>query len=94
MVKNKTSNEIRTKILFFMWKNRYFNKRHTPITNICNKLSEIPCKLINKEIKKLHAERIIGFKKTNHGLDVYLNYKMKKEIRIAIAERLDEYYSF
>lgn len=55
MVKDKNSEEIRAKILFFMWKNHYFNKRHTPITNLCNKLSEIPCKLINKEVKKLHA---------------------------------------
>ncbi|MEE1157461.1 MAG: hypothetical protein U0K80_08590 [Methanobrevibacter sp.] len=66
----------------------------TPITNLCNKLSEIPCKLINKEVKKLHAERIIGFKKTKHGLDVYLNHNMKEKIRIVIAKRLDEYYSF
>lgn len=94
MVKDKNSEEIRAKILFFMWKNHYFNKRHTPITNLCNKLSEIPCKLINKEVKKLHAERIIGFKKTNHSLDIFLNHKMKEEIRIIIAKRLDEYYSF
>lgn len=93
-MKDKNSDEIRVKILFFRWKNRYFNKRHTPITNLCNKLSEIPCKQINKEVKKLHAEKIIGFKKTNHGLDVYLNFKKKDNIRMIIAERLDEYYSF
>ena len=63
MVKNKTSEEIREIILFFMWQKHYFNKRHTPITNLCNKLSKIPYKLINKEIKRLHAEKIIGYKK-------------------------------
>lgn len=93
MAKNRNSDEIRVKILFFMWKKHYFNKKHTPITNLCNKLSEIPCKLIHKEVKKLHAEKIMGYKKTNHGLDVFLNHRMKDEIQKIIAERLGEYYS-
>ncbi|WP_407381735.1 hypothetical protein [Methanobrevibacter sp.] len=94
MSKNKSSNEVREKILFFMWQKRYFNKKHTPITNLCNKLSEIPCKSINKEVKRLHAENIIGYKKTHHGLDVYLKPSMKKEIQLIIQKRLEEYYSF
>lgn len=35
----------------------------------------------------------MGYKKTNHGLDVFLNHRMKDEIQKIIAERLGEYYS-
>ena len=65
--------EIRERILFFLYRNSYWQKRHTPKINICNKLSDIPCKYINKELKKLYKEEFIRFKKTNHGEDVFLN---------------------
>ena len=35
--------------MFFLYRNHYFNKRHCPIINLCNKLSHIPCKYIKKE---------------------------------------------
>ncbi len=36
---------------------------------------------------------MIRFKKTQHGTDVYLNVKMKKEIENIISEKLQSWYS-
>ena len=93
MSKNKEDKqEIRERILFFLYRNDYWQKRHTPKINICNKLSDIPCKYINKELRKLYKEEFIRFKKTNHGEDVFLNIKKKKEIENEIKNRLDRLY--
>ena len=84
--------EIRERILFFLYRNSYWQKRHTPKINICNKLSDIPCKYINKELKKLYKEEFIRFKKTNHGEDVFLNIKKKREIENEIEDKLNKLY--
>ena len=76
----KTNTIIQEEILFFLYHNKYFNKRHTPISNICNKLSQIPCKYLKKELKILYKSEFVRFKKTKHGHDVFLNVKKKKEI--------------
>ena len=39
--------EIRADILYFLYRNNHWQKRHTPKSNICNKLSQHPCKEIN-----------------------------------------------
>ena len=62
--------EIRADILYFLYRNNYWQKRHTPKTNICNKLSQHPCKEINTGLKKLYKDKLIRYKKTNHGDDV------------------------
>lgn len=89
----KTNTIIQEEILFFLYHNKYFNKRHTPISNICNKLSEIPCKYIKKELKSLYKIKFVRFKKTKHGIDVFLNVRMKKEIEDIISDKLEELYS-
>lgn len=89
----KTNTIIQEEILFFLYHNKYFNKRHTPISNICNKLSGIPCKYIKNELKSLYKLKFIRFKKTKHGNDVFLNIKMKKEIEDIISDKLDSLYS-
>lgn len=38
------SNQIREDILYFLFRNNYWQNRHTPKSNICNKLSQHPCK--------------------------------------------------
>lgn len=88
----KTST-IREEVLFFLYRNHYFNKRHTPVVNVCNKLSHIPCKLIKRELDDLIKIKIARYKKTHHGKDVFLNVKMKKEIEEIISDRLDALYS-
>lgn len=80
-------------ILFFLYRNHYFNKRHTPISNVCNKLSQIPCKYIKKELNELYKIKLIRYKKTNHGNDVFLNIKKKKEIEDILSDKLDSLYS-
>ena len=82
--------EIRERILFFLYRNSYWQKRHTPKINICNKLSDIPCKYINKKFKKLYKEEFIRFKKTNHGEDVFLIIKKKREIENEIEDKLNK----
>ncbi|MBQ2666328.1 hypothetical protein [Methanobrevibacter sp.] len=89
----KTNTIIQEEILFFLYQNKYFNKRHTPISNICNKLSQIPCKYIKNELKNLYRIKLIRFKKTKHGIDVFLNVKMKREIEGIISQRLESWYS-
>lgn len=80
-------------ILFFLYRNHYFNKRHTPVSNVCNKLSQILCKTIKKELDNLYKVKIVRYKKTHHGKDVFLNVKMKKEIENIISDRVDLLYS-
>ena len=58
--------EIRTRILFFLYRNNYWQSRHTPMINISNKLSDIPRKFINKELKQLYLDEMIRIKSTNH----------------------------
>ncbi len=60
--------EIRADILYFLYRNNYWQKRHTPKSNICNKLSQHPCKKINTGLKKLYKDKLIRYKKTNHGM--------------------------
>ena len=86
--------DVRERILFFLYRNSYWHKRHTPKINICNKLSDIPCKHINKELKKLYVDGFIRFKKTHPGEDVFLNIKMKKEIEKEIENKLNSLYEF
>ena len=33
-------NQIRVDVLFFLFRNNYWQNRHTPKSNICNKLSQ------------------------------------------------------
>lgn len=92
--KRSYEKEIREQILFFLYRHSYWQKRHTPISNICNKLSSIPCKYINKELKQLYKDEYIRFKNTNHGKDVFLNIAKKKEIEEEINQKLNDLYSF
>ncbi len=91
---NEYEQDIRERILFFLYRNSYWQKRHTPKINICNKLSDIPCKYINKELKRLYKDEFIRIKKTNHGEDVFLNIKKKKEIENEINDKLKRLYDF
>ncbi len=61
------TNTIRQEILFFLYRNHYFNKRHTPISNVCNKLSRFPCKKVKNELNDLFKVQIVRYKKTGHG---------------------------
>ena len=89
----KTNTIIQEAILFFLYHDKYFNKRHTPIINVCNKLSQILCKYIRKELKNLYKLKLISFKKTKYGNDVFLNIGKKKEIEEIISKKLDSLYS-
>ena len=80
MAKNTELTEIKTKIVYKMHKSRHYNKRHTPIDNICKRMQKISCKNIRRGIKELNKEQIIIIKPTYHGADVSLNVKKKKEI--------------
>lgn len=84
---------ITEEVLFFLYRNHYFNKRHTSVVNVCNKLSQFPCKLVKKELNKLYKVEIIRYKKTAHGMDVFLNVKMKRDIEKIISDRMDSLYS-
>lgn len=86
--------EIEIKMVYALHRRAYYNKRHTPIKNVCNRLSYIPCKQINKAVKKLHKKGIIGIKKTFHGADIYLNHKKKAEIQDMISTKLSELNDF
>ncbi|WP_407375089.1 hypothetical protein [Methanobrevibacter sp.] len=90
----KNFDEFRLRILFFLYRGNYWQSRHTPIVNICNKLSDIPCKYINKVLKQLYKEEYIRFKNTAHGKDVFLNIKMKKYIENEIKDMLNELTKF
>ena len=80
MENNKELVEIKTKIIQSLNNGKYYNKRHTPINNVCKRISSVPCKKIKRAVKELRKEKIIIIKPTYHGMDVCLNVKMKKEI--------------
>ena len=84
------TNTIQEEILFFLYRKNYFNKRHTPIVNLCNKLSRIPCKEIKKELKNLNKLYLVGIKPTGHGKDVFLNVGMIDEIEKIISEKINK----
>ena len=80
MTKKSELEKIKIAIIKSLHKNRYYNKRHTPIIHICKRLPKIPCKKIKKGITELRKEEVIIIKPTYHGADVCLNVKKKKEI--------------
>lgn len=53
------SNQIREDILYFLFRNNYWQNRHTPKSNICNKLSPVDC--INKIKSVITEKRSIGY---------------------------------
>ena len=87
-------NQIREDILYFLYRNNYWQNRHTPKSNICNKLSQHPCKKINKELRQLYKDELIRYKKTNHGDDIYLNIHKKLQIENEIKYKLNQLYNW
>ena len=85
MAKKINFEMVKSNIIRSLHKDRYYNKRHTPISHVCKRLAKISCKHIKKAIKELRKEEILIIKPTYHGFDVSLNVKKKKEI--------DEYLS-
>ena len=69
----KQNLEIRKDILFFLFRNNYWQSRHTPKSNICNKLSQNPCKLINKELKQLYKDELDSILEIAHNASVEEN---------------------
>ncbi|AMK15577.1 hypothetical protein [Methanobrevibacter olleyae] len=90
----KNKKEIGERILFFLYRSNYWQKRHTPIENICNKLSNIPCKYIKKELRIMSKKELIRYKKTHHGVDIFLNIAKKKEIGKEIQGKLNKLKNF
>ncbi|MDL2270627.1 hypothetical protein LJC03_02340 [Methanobrevibacter sp. OttesenSCG-928-I08] len=86
--------EIKAKIVYSLYRKKYFGERHTPPIFICKRLSNIPCKYINKQLKKLAKEGIIGIYTTGHGKDIYLNPKKIKEIENTISHLIEDLYNF
>ncbi|PWB88397.1 hypothetical protein MBBTH_00030 [Methanobrevibacter thaueri] len=88
------SDQIRVDILYFLFRNNYWQNRHTPKSNICNKLSQHPCKKINKELGQLYKDELIRYKNTNHGKDIFLNIHKKSQIESEIKGKLDQLYNW
>ena len=80
MAKKSELEKIKTEIIRSLHKDRYYNKRHTPIIHVCKRLPKVPCKKIKRGIRELRKEEVIIIKPTYHGADVCLNVKKKKEI--------------
>ncbi len=86
--------EIRADILYFLYRNNYWQNKHTPKSNICNKLSQHPCKEVNKQLRQLYKDKLLRYKKTHHGDDIYLNIHEKSKIENEIKHKLDQLYSW
>jgi hypothetical protein len=85
---------LQKEIIFALYRRRYFGKRHTPIDNICKRLSDYSCKEVRREVKNLMKQGLILPKSTNHGFDIRLNAKMKTKIEFLIKIMLDNLYDF
>ncbi|MBQ8017545.1 MAG: hypothetical protein IJ258_05495 [Methanobrevibacter sp.] len=72
MAKKFNVEKVKIDVINSLHKNKYYNKRHTPITHVCKRLPKIPCKYIKNAINELKKEEIIKIKPTYHGKDVYL----------------------
>lgn len=90
MAKNEELFETKLRVIYTLHKKRYYNKRHTPISFVCKRISTIPCKQIKNAINELKKEQIIINKPTYHGFDVCLNVKMKKEIDEYLKKYLEK----
>ena len=51
MSKKFNADNVKQDIIKSLHKNRYYNKRHTPIIHLCKRLPKIPCKYIKNTIK-------------------------------------------
>lgn len=80
--------DLQKEIIFSLYRRRYFGKRHTPINNICKRLSEYSCKEIRREVKNLIKQGIILPKPTAHDPDIRLNVQMKDTIDFIIKEKI------
>ena len=88
------NHKLQKEIVFSLYRRGYFGKKHTPINNLCKRLSHYSCKKIRREIKILIKREIILPKPTAHDPDIRLNVRMKKEIEFFIKDRIEELYDF
>jgi len=51
--------EVQKEILYSLFRTRHIGKKHTPIDNVCKKLTKIPCKQIRHNINYLIKEYLI-----------------------------------
>ena len=51
MGKNNELVKIKIRIVYSLNNGKYYNKRHTPIDNICKRLAQIPAKKLKKQSK-------------------------------------------
>jgi hypothetical protein len=84
--------EIQREIIFSLFRTRHIGKKHTPIDNVCKRLSKIPCKQIRENVKSLIKKYLILPYPTGHDPDIRLNPKKMGEIKEIIEEKMLELY--
>ncbi|MBZ9570398.1 hypothetical protein KQY27_02420 [Methanobrevibacter sp. TMH8] len=79
---------VQEEILFSLFRTRHIGKKHTPINNVCKRLTKFPCKQIRHDIKSLMKQGLILPYPTGHDPDVRLNPKKMNEIKEIIRLKI------
>lgn len=90
----KDDHEVQKKILFSLFRTRHIGSKHTPIINMCKRLSNIDCKQIRHEIKNLMKQSLIIPYSTGHDPDIRLNPRKMKKIKEIIEEYINDLNNF
>ena len=88
----KENLEIQKEIIFSLFRTRHIGNKHTPIDNVCKRLTKIPCKQIRYNIKFLIKKYLVLPYPTGHDSDIRLNPKKMEEIKEIIEEKMNELY--
>ena len=81
-------------ILYSLHRTGHIGARHTPIKNLCHRLSKYDCKKVTREIGNLIKKDLILPYITHHDKDIRLNPKKMNIIKEMTKIRWDELNDF
>lgn len=90
----KENYRIQMEILYSLRRSGHIGARHTPIKNVCRRLSKFDCKHVTREIGNLIKKDLILPYKTHHDKDIRLNPKKMNIIKEMTKNRWDELNDF
>ena len=90
----KEDHVIQMEILYSLRRTGHIGSRHTPIKNVCRRLSHYECKKITREIRNLIKKELILPYITHHDKDIRLNPKKMKIIKEITGDKWKDLHDF
>jgi hypothetical protein len=85
----KENDNLQVEILYSLRRTGHIGSKHTPIANVCRRLSKHDCKSVTKEIGNLIKKEFILIYNTHHDKDIRLNPKKMKLIKEITKKKWD-----